>query len=188
MKKLKRVRFFPISQHDLAAYLGISSTLLSMTQTGRHGARQLNSAATKKRRALVAAYQGAQKLNTHGASLRKMQEYLADDYNLLAESMMRDADYADAHARILKRRLDVMANSEQQDQQWLNTLDLLLATLPNTSESVRDRKWLEVQQAFASERLHKNGRLRQVKLEVQIEMEKARARVYRDVRKKLLKK
>ena len=77
---------------------------------------------------------------------------------------------------------------EQKDMYWLNTVDQLLATLPKIKGLANDRIWLENQQAIVLERLQKNGRLKQVKLETQIEMEKARARVYRDVLKKLLKK
>jgi hypothetical protein len=188
MKKRKRARFFPVNQRDLAAYLGISGTLLSMTETGRHGERQLGSASSKKMTELMLAHLQSQKANTPSASLKKMQARLADDCTGLAKRMLQDADRADAHAAILKRGLDEMAGKEQQDIYWLQTVDQLLAALPNTRESAKDRKWLEIQQSIVLRRLEKNGRLAQVKLETQIEMEKARARVYRDLQKKLLKK
>jgi hypothetical protein len=53
MKKHKPVRFFPVSQRGLAAYPGISATLLNMTKTGRHGARRLSSASSDKISELV---------------------------------------------------------------------------------------------------------------------------------------
>ena len=188
MKKHKPARFFPVSQRDLAAYLGISATLLNMTNTGRHGDRQLRSASSIKMAELMLAHQQSLKTNAQSASLKKMQDRSANDWTRLAKGMLLDADHADTHAVILKHRLDEMTGKEQKDIYWLHTVDQLLATLPKTRESANDRIWLEIQQGIVLKRLQKNGRLAQVKLETQIEMEKARARVYRDVQKKLLKK
>jgi hypothetical protein len=188
MKKLKPVRFFPVSQRDLAAYLGISATLLNMTKTGRHGSRQLRSASSNKMTELMLAHQQSLKTNAQSESLKKMQARSANDCSRLAKGILQVADHADAHAAILKHRLDELAVKEQQDKYWLHTVDKMLATLPKTRESAKDRIWLENQQVIVLERLRRNGRLAQVKLETEIEMEKARARVYRDVQKKLLKK
>jgi hypothetical protein len=187
MKKHKPARFFPVSQRDLAAYLGISATLLNMTNTGRHGDRQLSSASSIKMADLVLAQHQSLKANTPSASLKKMQARSANECTRLAKQMLQDANYADLHTVILKQQLDEMAGKEQKDKYWLHTVDQLLARLSKTRESARDRRWLENQQVIVMERLQKNGRLAQVKLETQIEMEKARARVYRDVQKKLLK-
>ena len=188
MKKHKPARFFPVSQRDLAAYLGISATLLNMTKTGRHGARRLRSASSIKMEELMLAHQQSLKAKAQSASLKKMQDRSANDCNRLAKEMLRDANHADAHALILKDRLDEMAGKEREDMYWLHTVDQLLSKLPKTRESANDRIWLENQQAIVLERLQRNGRLAQVKLETQIEMEKASARVYRDLQKKLLKK
>lgn len=187
MKKLKPARFLPVSQRDLAAYLGISATLLNMTRTGRHGARQLSSSSSYKMKELMLAHQQSLQANAQGASLKKMQDRSANDCTRLAKRILQDANHADAHALILKGRLDEMAGKEQKDIYWLHTVDQLLAGLPKTRESAKDRIWLEYQQVIVLERLQKNGRLAQIKLETQIEMEKARGRVYRDMQKKLLK-
>ena len=188
MKKQKPNRVFPVNQRDLAAYLGISATLLSMTETGRHGQRQLSSASSSKMTELLLAHQQSQKSNAHTASLKKMQDRSANDCARFAKVVSLDANHAKAHAVILRNRLDKMARNEVQNMHWMNTVDLLLATLPKTRESAKDRIWLENQQKIVLKRLEKNGRLAQVKLEGQIEIEKARARIYMDVLKKLLKK
>jgi hypothetical protein len=101
--------------------------------------------------------------------------------------MLLDADHADARAAVLKRRLDEMYAKEQEDTPWLNTVDHLLATLTKNKESAKDRIWLENQQQLVLKRLQKNGRPEQAKLEIQIETEKAKARAYRAVQKKLQK-
>jgi hypothetical protein len=71
MKKPKANKFLPVSLRDLAAYLGISGTLLSMTETGRHGVRRLSSRSSKKMSELMLAHQQVQKSGVPGNSLRK---------------------------------------------------------------------------------------------------------------------
>ena len=188
MKTNKQTRLFPISQRDLAAYLGISPTLLNMTKTGRHGNRELRSTPSNKMTALMQAHLQSQKVNAPGPSLKKIQDSSAIDCSKLATRMLGEANHADAHLEILKRRLDEMVRKEQADTHWLNTVEQLLSTLPKTRESDRDRTWLEYRQVIVLKRLKKNGRLAQVKLETQIETKKANARVYREMQKKLLKK
>ena len=188
MKKHKPDEVFPVSQRELAAYLGISATLLSMTKTGRHGDRGLTTGPSKKMEDLVVAHQQSQQFKAQTVIKKRMEDSSARDCARLAKLMLQDADHADAHVTILKRRLDEMTGNEQQDLHWMNTVDLLLANLPKNKESARDRVWLENQQEMVLSRLQKNGRPAQVKLEAQLEMEKARARIYRDMEKKLRKK
>lgn len=188
MKKHYPEKVFPLSQRDLAAYLGISVTLLNMTETGRHGERRLCGKPSKKMAELLVAHQQSQKLNTHGISIKRMEISSANDCARLAKVMRLDADHADAHVAILNRRLDEMVSKAKQDMHWIKTVDLLLATLPKTRESAKDSIWLQNQQEIVLERLQKNGWLAQVKLEAQIETKKERARVCRNVLKKLLKK
>jgi hypothetical protein len=178
----------PVSQRALAAYLGISATLMSMTNTGRHGARALGDAKSKKWEHLLMAHLQSQKTAAPGPSIKKMQKGSADACARLAELMLGNANNAAAHLPVLGHQLDEMARNQQQDTEWMNTVDHLLAKLPNSRESANDRIWLKNQQEIVLKRLQKNGLQAQVKLEVQLEMEKARARIYRDALKKLLKK
>jgi hypothetical protein len=187
MKKRKQGSL-PIGLRALAAYLGISPTLLSMTNTGRHGARQLGDAQTRKWEDLVQAHLEAQKTHDPGPSLKKMQKRSADDCARLAKVLTGNANHAAAHVSLLEFQLGEMARNQQQDREWVNTVDHLLAKLPNSKESANDRIWLQYQQELVLKRLQKNGLPTKVKLEAQIEMEKAKARIYRHALKKLVKK
>lgn len=178
----------PVSQRALAAYLGISSTLLSMTNTGRHGPRQLGNAQSKKMADLLLAHLQSQRTNAPSVSIKKMQKRSTEDCARLAKEMLVNANYAATHLSRLELQLDEIARNQQQDTEWLHTVDYLLTRLSNSRESANDRIWLQNQQVIVLKRLQKNGSQAQVKLETQIEMEKARARIYRDALKKLQKK
>jgi hypothetical protein len=178
----------PISQRAIAAYLGISATLLSMTNTGRHGARALGDAKSKKWEHLLMAHLQSQKTAAPGPSIKKMQKGSADACTMLAKEMLGKANHAAAHVPLLELQLNEMARNQQQDTEWMNTVDHLLAKLPHSRESANDRIWLRNQQEIALERVKKNSLPEQVKLEVLLEMEKARARIYKDALKKLQKK
>ncbi|MEO7982623.1 MAG: hypothetical protein ABI688_00950 [Bacteroidota bacterium] len=122
----------PISQRDLAAYPGISSLLLSMTISGRHGARQLGAVPSKKMENLLLAHQQSPKSNGWSPVFQKLQDQLANDCRRLAKVILMDADHADAHVTILRSRLNEIARNEQQDRQWFNTVNMLLSTLPKS--------------------------------------------------------
>jgi hypothetical protein len=102
--------------------------------------------------------------------------------------MLRDAKYAAYHIPVLGDQLDDMCSNHQRDMEWMNTVDYLLAKLPNSDQTANDRMWLQNQERTVLRRLEKNGLAAQVKLEVQIEMEKARVRIYNDAVKKLQEK
>jgi hypothetical protein len=102
--------------------------------------------------------------------------------------MLRDAKYAADHTPVLGDQLDEMCRNHQRDKEWLNTVDYLLTKLPNSGKSANDRRWLQNQERIVLKRLEKNGLAAQVKLEVQIEMEKARVRIFSDAVEKLQKK
>ena len=183
----QKSRPLPVSQRDLAAYLGISETLFSMTQTGRHGARKLSSALSTKLEELLVANQQSKLANVPVISFRKMRDRSPHDCARLANQLSRYIKNADARLAVLDRQLDKMKGKEQEDKYWLNTVDQLLAKLPKNKESAGKRIWLENQQVTVLERLKKNDLLAQAKLEIQIETEKVRARVYRNIQKMLLK-
>ena len=60
MKKLQ-FGLLPVNERALAEYLGISASLLNMTNTGRHGTRQLGVDQSKKSTDLILAHLQAQK-------------------------------------------------------------------------------------------------------------------------------
>jgi len=177
----------PISQAALAAYIGVSGSLLSMANTGRHGTRRLGVAQSKKMTDLELAHLQSQKSGAPGSSFKKIQQAAADGARLV-KKMLTDANHAAAHVTVLERRLAEMKRKQQQDMEWMNTVDLLLTSLPKSRESANDRIWLQNQQVIFLKRVQKNGLPEQVKLEVQIETEKTKARIYREAIKKLPKK
>ncbi len=84
MKRHKPPGPLPVSQQDLATYLGVSVTLLSMTKTGRHGTRQLRPAASLKMTKLLEAHLSSEKTNPYSPSLTKVKEGSRDQYSQLA--------------------------------------------------------------------------------------------------------
>ncbi len=184
MKKQK-TRLFPISQRDLAAYLRISVTLLNMTNTGRHGARQLTAAPSLKMTALQLAHVQAQKLHTPGPTNSKMQKQAATSCRSLAKVMEIDARRASHRVAFLQNKLNEMRRAQQQDMEWMYTLDLLVDRLPGSEDPAGDKTWLDYQKVMVLERLEKNGFPAQVKLEAQIEMEEAKAWIYKAAQEKL---
>ncbi len=187
MKSYKRLSPLPVSQQDLAIYLGVSVTLLSMTKTGRHGTRQLKPAASLKMTKLLNAHLSPGKANLHSPSLTKMKEESRDQYSQLAKSMLDEAADLDSQAKRLKGQLDKMMKTVAEAEHWMSTVDQLLASLPGGKESVKDRQWLECQKVITLERLDKNGIPAQLNLETQIETKKAKARFYRAAQKKLMR-
>jgi hypothetical protein len=185
--KLRNPRLLPVSQRDLADYLEISGTLMSMAQTGRHGGRQLSPAASNKMTELLMAHEEAQRLHPKSNSTRKIKDQQADEFRLHGERLLQNAIHAEAYAVVLKQRLDKMAGKHQDDLRWLNTVELLLGRLPKASKPTKLSRWLQNQHLVVLERLGKNGPLAQIKFETKIELEKAKRQVYQDMRKKLLK-
>ncbi len=186
MKKYKPTGIFPISQQDLAAYLGVSVTLLSMTKTGRHGNRQFSPSVSLKMTKLQEAYLLSEKTKPDSPSLAKMKDASPDQYSRLAKIMLAEAKYIDLQAKLLKCRLDKMVRTVEEGERWIRTVEQLLASLPDVKESGKDRKWLENQKAVTLTRLQKNGWLARLKLETQIETKKAKARLYKAAQEKLM--
>lgn len=59
---MKKQHIYPIpaTQREMAAYIGISGTLMNMAYTGRHGNRRLNDAASARLTDLTLAHVQAQ--------------------------------------------------------------------------------------------------------------------------------
>ncbi len=102
---------------------------------------------------------------------------LREEYNKL----LREAKYFEAGASILAKRLDEMCHQFGQDIRWLHVIDARLAATPTNNE----RKWLDYQQVVTIERIKKNGALVQFKLQLDIEMARAKATTYRNISEKI---
>ena len=188
MKKHKPPSPFPISQRKLADYLGVSVTLLNMTKTGRHGARELKPATSQKMTKLMEAHILAEKPGAESQSGKKIKDGSPGEYRQLAKDLLEEATFLNTQANMLKRRLDKMVETGEETEHWIRTIDTLLAPRSHVKQSGRDRQWLEAQKAFALIGLEKNGFLAQLNLETQIETKKAKARIYIAAHKKLMSK
>ena len=184
MKKQKKQELLPVSQRQLAQYLGISSSMMHMAESSRHPSHQLSTAASGKLTALMLAHVQQQK-KRDGLSLKNLQRSIKQ---LAAkEQAMLEISAADAEDRasVLANRLKQMQQQEAADRQWLNTMDHLLEKTADTKAGQADRKWLANQQALAEARLLKHSWLQQEKLAVQIEQEQMKAISTRKLLKQL---
>jgi transcriptional regulator with XRE-family HTH domain len=184
MKKQKKQEGLPVSQRQLAQYLGISSSMMHMAESSRHPSHQLSAAASGKLTALVLAHLQQQK-KRGGRSWQKLQGRIIQDVTKKRPLLEATAIHTEAKVKVLANRLKQMKQQEAADRQWLNTIDHLLAKPADTKAGQADRKWLANQQALAEARLLKHSWLQQAKLEVQIEQEQLKAAGIRKLLKQL---
>jgi hypothetical protein len=174
MKKQKKQQLLPVSQRQLAQYLGISSSMMHMAESSRHPSHQLSTGASGKLANMMLAHVQQQK-KRGGPSWLKLQRSIvqrAGEEQALLESTVV---HAESRAVVMANRLKQMQHQEAVDRQWLNTLDHLLEKTADTKAGQADRKWLGNQQALAEERLLKDSWLQQAKLAMQIEQEQLKA-------------
>lgn len=174
-EKIKKQDLLPVSQRQLAQYLGISSSMMHMAESSRHPSHQLSAAASGKLAALLVAHVGQQQKKRDGPSWQKLQGSIlqkAMQKQGMLETMVK---YSEARIKVLANKLKEMQEKEAQDRQWLNTLDRLPDQPADVKANHADRKWLILQQALAEERLLKHSWLQQAKLEIQIEQERLKA-------------
>lgn len=167
----------PVSQGSLAAYLGISPTLLSMTKTGKHGNRTLSRALETKMSNLALTFARTKLEGTPHFRFGELRQRTSHDAMQLAEKLSQSARYFESGAEVLLTRLKEMIIKEREYKEWLHTLDQLVAALPSTDAPEGETKWLSYQQVITLERLKKNDLLAQAKLEIQLETAKIKARV-----------
>jgi hypothetical protein len=186
---MKKQQIYPIpaSQRELAAYIGISGTLMNMAYTGRHGNRRLNNAASARLTDLTQAHVQAQQPGAPDPTLEKLQERAADSCARTVIKMRGEIRYAEAHVVVLEEQLKEIKEKEQQGRQWLRTVDLFLTKLSKTKGSANDLVWFKFQQQKVLKTIEKNGLTEQIKLELKIETEKAKVIIYKKMIKKLLK-
>jgi transcriptional regulator with XRE-family HTH domain len=184
MKKLKDQKLLPVSQRQLAQYLGISSSMMHMAESNKHPSHQLSTAASGKLAALMLAHIQQQK-KQDGRSWQRLQRSIIQELTKKRASLESTAVYAEERARELAKRLKQMQQQEAADRQWLNTMDHVHERTTDGKGGQADRKWLENQQALAGERLLKHSWLQQAKLAIQIEQEQLKAVGIRKLLKQL---
>ena len=184
MKKQKDQKLLPVSQRQLAQYLGISSSMMHMAESSKHPSHQLSTAASGKLTALMLA-RVQQEKKPGGPSWQKLQRSIlqnAEKKRLLLEATASQAEY---RAVELAKRLKQMQQQEVADRQWLNTVDHLHERTADGKAGQTDRKWLANQQALTEGRLLKHSWLQQAKLEMRIEQEQLKAVGIRKLLKQL---
>jgi transcriptional regulator with XRE-family HTH domain len=184
MKKIKKQEILPLSQRQVAQYLGISSSMMHMAESSRHPSHQLSVAASGKLAALILVHLQQQK-KKNGRSWQNLQRSIAERAVKERDLLEATADHAEARVTVLANKMKQMQEQEAEDRQWLNTTDHLLEKLADVKANQADRKWLAKQQALAEQRLLKHSWLQQVKLAMQIEQEQLKAACTRKLLKQL---
>jgi len=181
----KEKQEIPVSQRELAVYLGISASMMHMARSGKYVYHSLSFPLLKKLAGLIMAQEEVQKTGQTGHSFQLVQDKVNTDIAETIATLEMDASYLESKAPISQAKLEAMINREREDRDWLNTVDHLLANIPDTKDKDKDRRWLEIQQTTVSARLKKNGKLAQVKVQLQIEVDKARAKACREAVERL---
>lgn len=184
MKKYKKPGLLPVSQRQLAQYLGISSSMMHMAESSKHPSHQLSVAASGKLTALMLA-QVQQQKKPGGTSWQKLQLSIVQGVMEKRGLLEATAAHAEARIQVLVNKLKQMKQEEDKDRQWLNTIDYVMENLANVKENQADRKWLVKQQALAEHRLQKYSWLQRAKLAMQIEKEQLKAAGIRKLLKQL---
>jgi hypothetical protein len=184
MKKYKKPQLLPVSQRQLAQYLGISSSMMHMAESSRHPAHQLSTAASGKLTALMLAHVQQEK-KRGGPSWKNLQRSIIQRAGEEQGLMEATAAHTEARVKVLASRLKQMQQQEAADRQWLNTIDHLLAKPADTKAGQAGRNWLVKQQVLTEERLLKHSWLQQAKLAMQMEQEQLKAVGIRKMLKQL---
>lgn len=179
-RKPKVKRDIPVSQRELANYLGISPSMFHMAESSHYLSHNLSSRNSLKLLGLTLAQLEVQKTRQAGPSCQLVQDSVDKNIAKAIGDLEYEALRLERKAREDQQKLDDMISREREDRDWLNTVDHLLANIPDTKDKDKDRGWLESQQETVSARLKKNSRLAQVKLQLQMEVDKARARACRE--------
>ena len=176
----EKISPMPVSQADLAAYVGVSGALLTMAGDSRYGKRQLSSAASSKLLQLTNTYLEVQHAGIQGPSLLNAMQKASNQLVVKADMMRKEAELFQSRAALLQAKLDQMTMRETHYSHWLNTVDHLLSRLPDSAGEGNDRIWLEYQKVMTVKKLERVGTMPQLKLSIRLETERAKARVYQE--------
>ena len=173
IKKYRKQEGIPVSNNQLAAYLQVTPSTMSMTSSGRHK-RKLPSIPSVKLAELQRDFE-LMKANTGkaGKSLNKINELENSGCKKIQNKLLGEVKYFTSKVPVLERRLEFMRWQYVQNILWLKVIEARLANSPNA-----DRIWLSNQQVKTVEKIKKNGIPEQLKIELDIEMSKARSMVY----------
>jgi len=183
----KPINHLPVSQKELANYLGISPTMLNLAE-GKQLSRNLPAGLSGKLAALGLSHHNTKISKRPKRSFAISQPKISRELAVVSDRMELDVDYYSAKAKVLQRKLDEMVSKYTGDIQWLNTVEDRMEALAGKKEFKKDHNWFENQHLVVLERLEKTGIVTQVKLEMQVELAKARAAINRKLLMKLRNK
>ncbi len=184
MARPPKAGILPVSQKDLAAYLGISPTMMALSQ-GKGSSRSLKSTANLRLAKLQNTHLQLLKLKKDYEPV--LRPYQRKEMAARAKRMETDGDWYEARAGHLQKKLDLLKEKHETAKQWMNSIEHLLENLPGTKESKGEKIWLNNQHAVTAENLERTGPLAQLKLNMEIEWMLARARISRSAAGELRK-
>lgn len=179
MKKsrLKKENTIPVSQNQLAFYLGIKPSALSMANSSKY-ARQLPTGKSEK---LTSLYRDFELMKfepkVEGPSSVRIKASFEKSFKQEYKKLEKEIAYLEAQAGHLKRKLGEMCKVFTRDMRWLNVIDDRLRLSPTKN----DRTWLSYQQVITIERIQKNGIFAQTRLQLSIDLATSKANVYRNI-------
>jgi len=177
-------RRLSISQGDLAQYLGISVSLLSMYDKSL---RQLPSKASLKLTRLEDDYRKAATAKIMSRSLAALQPVFQEQLEKAAQKMMEKLEDQRYLKKQLVDKLNEMTEKEEQDKIWLNVLANKLETLSPEEVSANDGRHLDHLHEKIVQRLKKTNK-EKLKLQLEIELLEAGVGVYEAQHLKLKKR
>lgn len=184
MARPPKAGILPVSQKDLAAYLGISPTMMALSQ-GEGSSRNLGSMANLRLANLQNTHLQLQKSKKNYGQV--FRPYQLKKMHAQAKRMETDADWYEARANLLQKKLNLLREKYETGKQWMNSIEHLLDNLPGNKESRAERIWLNNQQAVTAENLEQTGPVAQLKLKMQVELMNARAGISRSAADELRK-
>jgi len=185
MFRHKPLKHLPVTRRELAVYLGISPSLLSMSESG--SLRSMPSALSVKLTELAASHERSKRGRKPKRSMARVSPLVNKEAKNLAEKMKLDAEHYSMKALVLKRKLENMIRSYKEDEQWLKTVEERLAVFTAAGALKADHRWFKNQEMVVKERMERSGIIEQVKLEMQVELAKSKAGINRSLLKKLKK-
>lgn len=184
MARPPKAGILPVSQKDLAAYLGISPTMMALSQ-GKGSSRNLGSTANLRLANLQNTHLQLKKSKKNYGQV--FRPYQLKEMAAQAKSMETDGDWYQARAGQLQKKLDLVKEKHETAKQWMISIEHLLEKLPGNKGSKAERIWLNNQHAVTTENLELTGPVVQLKLNMEIELMQAKASISRSAAGELRK-
>jgi len=163
-----------ISQDELAKYLGISTSLLAMYETGNRG---LPTAAILKL-AELQVFLGQNKSSRRtGRSWTAMQPAISKQQDKARKKMEHHVSIHRSGIEMLNYNIKKTGEEQEKATAWLNMLDDMLGSLPKTAATKKDRDWLEEQRQKMIKRILMAGE-KQGRMGLKAKLLKAAVEVY----------